>query len=110
MSRVEKVKLQNHVPAGLVSALDSQLRLGKDPTLPTLSDGIAFCLELGVAELAKRNKSEEGQYIAKVFSDLRRMELEEKIREAEYKTQGFVPRDFSQRPGGLRAIRMEEEG
>jgi hypothetical protein len=108
MSRVEKVKLQNHVPAGLVSALDSQLRLGKDPTLPTLSDGIAFCLELGVAELAKRNQSDEGQYIAKVFSDLRRMELEEKVREAEYKTNGFVARDFSQRLGNLRSIKAED--
>lgn len=109
MSRVEKVKLQNHVPAGLVSALDGLLRQGKDPTLPTLSDGITFCLELGVAELAKRNNSNEGAHIAKVFSDLRRMELEEKVREAEYKTQGFVAREFGHE-ATVSPIRKVDEG
>jgi hypothetical protein len=110
VSRVEKVKLQHHVPAGLVSALDSELRKGKDPTLPTLADGITYCLELGVAELAKKNKSEEGEYIANLFSTLRRMELEEKIKDAEFKTQGFVPRDFRIRPGNVRVIREEGGG
>lgn len=108
MSQVEKQKLQNHVPAGLVRALDIELRKSKDPTLQTLSDGIAFCLELGVEELSKRNMSDEGQYIAEVFRKLRRMELEEKVRDAEYKVQGFVPRDFDVRPGNLRAINGEE--
>lgn len=109
MSRVEKVKLQHHVPAGLVSALDAELRRGKDPTLPTLSDGITFCLELGVAELAKRNASEEGRYIAEVFSKLRRKELEEKIRQAEYETQGFVARDFTVN-ATVSPIRRVDEG
>ena len=109
MSKVEKVKLQHHVPAGLVSALDSELRKGKDPTLPTLADGITFCLELGLAELSKRNRSVEGEYIADLFSRARRMELEEKIKETEYKVQGFVPRDFTQ-SASVSPIRRVDEG
>lgn len=108
MSQVEKQKLQNHVPAGLVRALDIELRKGKDPTLQTLSDGITFCLELGVAELAKRNKSDEGEYIAGLFSKLRRMELEEKVRDAEYRTANFKESPLVAKQGILRAIREED--
>lgn len=109
MSKVEKVKLQHHVPAGLVSALDAELRKGKDPTLPTLADGITFCLELGLAELAKRNASDEGQYIADVFRRLRRKELEEKVKAAEYEVQGFVARDFTVN-ASVSPIRKVDEG
>ncbi len=95
MSKVEKVKLQHHVPAGLVSALDAELRKGKDPTLPTLGDGIAYCLEVGLRALAEKNASEEGLYIAELSAKNRRMDLEEKVREMEYRTNGFVARDFT---------------
>lgn len=109
MSKVEKTKLQHHVPAGLVSALDSELRRGKDPTLPTLADGIAYCLEIGLKALAEKNNSAEGQYIADVFSKQRRKELEEKVRVAEYEIQGFVPRDFTMN-ADVRPIRRVDEG
>lgn len=107
MSQVEKQKLQNHVPAGLVRALDIELRKGKDPTLQTLSDGIAFCLELGVEELAKRNQSEEGKYIAELFKRLRQKELDDKVEDAEKMLRGYEPRNYSQRPGNVRALREE---
>jgi hypothetical protein len=110
MSQVEKQKLQNHVPAGLVRALDIELRKGKDPTLQTLSDGITFCLELGVAELAKRNQSEDGKYIAELFATLRQKELDDKVESAERELRGYQPRMYGQRPGNLRPIREELEG
>lgn len=109
MSQVEKQKLQNHVPAGLVRALDIEIRKGKDPTLQTLSDGITFCLELGVEELSKRNQSEEGQYIADLFKRLRQKELDDKIYDAERQLQGYQPRNYEQRPGNVRPIRGAEE-
>lgn len=95
MSKVEKTKLHHYVPSGLLSALDSELRKGKDPTLPTLGDGIAYCLEVGLKALSEKNASEEGRYMAEVFSKLRRKELEEKLKAAEFEVQGFIPRDFT---------------
>lgn len=109
MSKVEKTKLQHHVPAGLVSALDALLRAGKDPTLPTLADGLTFCLEVGIKELAKKNASEEGLYIAELSAKNRRMDLEEKVREMEYRTNGFVARDFT-RNATVSPIRKVDEG
>lgn len=109
MSQVEKQKLQNHVPAALVRALDIEIRNGKDPTLQTLSDGIAYCLEIGVQELAKQNQSEEGRYIAELFARLRRKELDDKIYDAEKQLRGYEPRNYEQRPGNVRPIREAGE-
>lgn len=110
MSQVEKQKLQNHVPAALVRALDIEIRKGKDPTLQTMSDGIAYCLEVGVAALAKMNQSEEGLYIAEVFAKLRRMELEEKVRAAEFATAGFQARSLNTTGTVSPIRRVEKEG
>lgn len=107
MSQVEKQKLQNHVPAALVRALDIEIRNGKDPTLQTLSDGITFCLEEGVKKLAEQNNSEKGRYIAELFSKLRQKELDDRVWDAERQLSGYQPRDYEQRPGNLRPIREE---
>ena len=108
MSKIEKVKLHHYVPAGLISALDRELRMGKDPTLILLSDGITYCLELGVADLAKKNASAEGLYIAELSARTRRMELEEKVREMEYKTNGFKATELGLK-GSVSPIRRVEE-
>lgn len=110
MSQVEKQKLQNHVPAALVRALDIEIRSGKDPTLQTLSDGITFCLEEGVRLLAERNRSEGGQYIADLFTRLRQKELDDRVWEAERQLNGYQPRNYTQRPGNIRPLREVDEG
>lgn len=108
MSQVEKQKLQNHVPAVLMRQLDIEIRSGKWPELQTVSDGLIFCLEVGIKELAKGNQSEEGVYIAELSARTRRMELEDKVREMEMKTARFNPTPLVVPKPNLRSIGERE--
>lgn len=94
VSKVEKQKLQHYVPAGLVRALDIEIRKSKDPTLQTMSDGVTYCLEVGVAKLAEVNQSPEGLYLVELFGKVRRKEFEEKVKAAEFEILGFTPKDY----------------
>lgn len=104
---VEKQKLQHHVPSGLVRALEIEVHSTKNqnPTIRTVGDAIIRGLELVLEELGKANDSEQGKYIAHVFSTERMMELEERLEQAELKIAKYKPRDYNVRPGNLRAIR-----
>lgn len=106
---VEKQKLQNHVPSGLMRAIEIEVHSPKNenPTVRTVTDAIVRGLELVLEELSKANESERGKYIAHVFATQREMELEEKLEQAELRIAKYRPRDYDQRPGNLRSIREE---
>lgn len=105
---VEKQKLQNHVPSGLMRALEIEVHSAKNqnPTIRTVTDAIVRGLELVLEELSKANDSEKGQYIAHVFGTQREMELEERLEQAELRIAKYKPREYGQK-GTLRALRED---
>lgn len=107
---VEKSKLQNHVPAGLMRALEIEVHSAKNqnPTIRTVTDAIVRGLELVLEELSVANESERGKHIASVFSTEREMELEERLEQAEMRIRNYKPRDYSKKSATLRSIRAEE--
>lgn len=109
MSKVEKQKLGHYVPTGLVRLLDIEIRKSKDPTLQTMSDGVTYCLEVGVEKLAQVNQSPEGLYLVELFGKVRRKEFEEKVKQAEFEILGFTPRDYGM-TGTVSPIRKVDEG
>lgn len=104
---VEKQKLQNHVPSGLMRAIEIEVHSPKNenPTVRTVTDAIVRGLELVLEELAKANCSERGKHIAYVFATEREMELEERLEQAELKIAKYRPRVYGAEGANVRAIR-----
>jgi hypothetical protein len=107
---VEKQKLQNHVPSGLMRAIEIEVHSPKNenPTVRTVTDAIVRGLELVLEELAAANVSERGKHIAYVFATEREMELEERLEQAELKIAKYKPRVYNQGTDNIRAIRGGE--
>lgn len=104
---MEKQKLHNHVPSGLMRALEIEVHSAKNqnPTIRTVTDAIVRGLELVLEELAEANVSERGKHIAYVFATEREMELEERLEQAELRIAKYKPRVYTEGNGNVRAIR-----
>ncbi len=109
MPETEKSKFQGMIPSGLKRELEIVWREGKDPTIQTMNDLVTYCVEQGLAALARTAESASGKYAAQVYALKRRKDSDEMLGKVEFEVQGYVPRDFSM-SGVVRPIRAVEEG